>query len=340
LSQVLVTGAGGYIGSQLVRLLLAEGHKVIAVDRYFFGTEVLDDVAGKSNLMIVKADCRQLDKSHLYGVNAVFDLVALSNDPSGDLDPVLTREINFESRLRTSELAKSCGVARYILMSSCSVYGSGLETSLNEESLVNPLTIYAKSSLDAENSVLPLNSETFSVSVMRNATVFGLSRRMRFDLVINLMVATAFERNEIVVTGGGEQTRPLVHVDDVCQAALQIFQSEPSKTGGQIFNIGLGNFQVIQLAFMIREILGKEIKVTVVNEDADKRSYNVSFEKARLELGFNPTKDITFGVEQIYDALVKRIVLRDERTSTVNWYRRLREAERLFKDLSIDGKII
>lgn len=340
MKKILITGAGGYIGSTLVRLLLTRGYVVIAVDRFYFGFEVLKDVATHPNLRIHKVDARQLDSGLLQDVYAVFDLVALSNDPSGDLDPNLTREINYESRLRTANLAKESRVPRYILMSSCSVYGAGSSLNLDESSPVNPLTHYARASLRAEQDILPLSSESFCVSIMRNATVFGLSNRMRFDLVVNLMVVSVFEERKITIMGGGDQYRPLVHVKDVCESGLKMLEASSEIVERQIINIGLGNFQIIELAYLIREILGNDIEISKVNDDLDKRTYNVNFAKMKNILNYEPKYDIRYGVEEIYDALVKRKTVRSDRTSTVGWYRRLKEAETLFKELSVDGKII
>jgi len=338
--RIVVTGAGGYIGSQLVKFLLQENNEVLAIDRYFFGLNVFDDTPVDSKLRIIRADCRNLNDSLFEDVHAVFDLAALSNDPSGDIDPNLTRQINFESRVRTAQLSKRCGVSRYILMSSCSVYGAGKELSLNEKSEVNPLTLYARSSLDAEVEVLSLNSNDFTVTVMRNATAFGLSKRMRFDLVINLMTVSAFENNEIQIRGGGNQLRPVIHVDDICEAAKTIGVADKHIISGEIFNVGMGNFSISQLAFMIRDILGYYISVRNIEDDLDKRSYDIDFQKASSRLNFKASRDIEFGVRQVYKALVNGEISKNSRTSTVNWYRRIIESQLLFDELNIDGKLL
>ena len=340
MNRFVVTGAGGYIGSQLVKLLLQDQNEVRAIDRYFFGENVFDDVPTNAKLKIIRADSRNLNDSYFNDVDAVFDLVAMSNDPSGDLDPNLTRQINFESRVRTAQLSKRCGVSRYILMSSCSVYGAGIELSLDEKSEVNPLTLYAKASLDAEMGVLSLNSDDFTVTVMRNATAFGLSKRMRFDLVINLMTLSAFEKHEIQIRGGGNQLRPVIHVDDICRAAKSIIDADKAIVSGEIFNIGMGNFQISQLAFLVRDLLGNTIKVRHIDDDLDMRSYDVNFQKASSRLNFEASRNIEFGVKQVYQALVNGMTASSNRTSTVNWYRRLIESQKLFDELNIDGRLL
>src|SRR5215472_17079155 len=211
---VLVTGAGGYIGSTLCAVLLEAGYKVIGLDRYYFGLDLLRDLMANPNFKPVVHDEREVSEEHLEGVAAVCDLAALSNDPSGELQPELTVSVNHKARVRVAELAKKVGVKRYVLASSCSVYGAAESESLTETSEPRPLTTYAKANLAAEKSVLPLNSKDFTVTVLRQATVFGLSRRMRIDLVLNLMTLNAVQKGKIYITGGGQQWRPLVHVRD------------------------------------------------------------------------------------------------------------------------------
>ena len=182
---ILVTGAGGYIGTTLVPMLLAEGHCVTAVDRFFFGEELL---AEHPSLGLVRQDCRRLESDLFHNIDAVIDLVAISNDPSGELFGDVTYQINHEARVSCAKLAKDNGVKRYILPSSCSIYGFQAEGVIaDEDSPTNPLTNYAKANLLAEEGVLPLADENFCVVVLRQSTVYGYSPRMRFDLAINGM---------------------------------------------------------------------------------------------------------------------------------------------------------
>ena len=188
MTKVLVTGAGGYIGTQLVSDLVKAGHEVTAVDRFFFGKESLSEFTNNKKVSIVQKDIRDLAEKDLSGHDVVCDLACLSNDPAGEIDPQLTYSINRDGRIHVAKTAKSAGVKKYIISSSCSVYGQGEETRLSENSNTNPISVYAKSTLEAEQQNLSIADNNFSVTALRNATVFGLSTRMRFDLVVNLLV--------------------------------------------------------------------------------------------------------------------------------------------------------
>lgn len=337
--KIIVTGAAGYIGSDLVKTLLESGYEVIAIDRMYFSENSLKDFFGSPNFKLYKLDTRTIPESIFKGIFAVCDLVSLSNDPTGDLFPELTNQINHLGRVRTARIAREAGVERYILWSTCSVYGTGNEFDLSEDAPLKPLTTYARASLDAEIGVEALATSSFAVSILRNGTVFGLSKRMRFDLVLNLMVATAFESRKIVVTGGGDQWRPLIHLHDISIAVLNLLQQPLSVINRQVFNIGKENIQVTPLAFRIRRALEESIDVQVVPDDSDKRNYHTSFTKASEVLGFNAQTSIEDGAVEIYKALISGICVRNESTSTLKWYRRLLEAEKLYKDLNIDGSI-
>src|SRR5918912_3171381 len=211
MERVLVTGAGGYIGSVLTRMLLEVGFRVVAVDRFFFGRHTLPPDG--DGLRVARADIRWLDSSFLDGIDAVIDLAALSNDPVGELDPSKTWEINYQGRARVARMAKEHGVRRYVLPSSCSIYG--FQDGITDEfSRVNPLTTYAKANLAAERDVLALSDPDFCVVVLRQATVYGLSPRMRFDLAINGMVKGLVQQGQVPILREGTQWRPFVHVRD------------------------------------------------------------------------------------------------------------------------------
>ena len=340
MSKVLVTGAGGYIGTQLVRDLVASNHQVVALDRYFFGMEPMKEFIGNNKVEIVKQDIRDVTEKDFAGVDAVCDLACLSNDPAGEMDPELTYQINRDGRIHVAKTAKKAGVAKYIISSSCSVYGQGETPKLDEQSPTNPISVYAKSTLEAEQENLGLASSSFDVISLRNATVFGLSTRMRFDLVVNLMTLSAFQKGRIIVLGGGKQWRPLVHVKDVSNAFNNIINTEQSKINQEIFNIGIGNFQIIDLAYLIKEELKMKIDIEIAPDDADKRNYNVEFKKVKKIIGWIPKYSVEDGVSEIYEALRKGKVDTGVKSITVNWYRSIIEAHSLIESIKINERII
>ena len=324
--RVLVTGAGGYIGNILIDLLIKKGHEVVALDRFLFG-ETLNDYP---EIDKIKADIRTISvedlKNAMKGVDALIDLAALSNDPSGELNAINTISINHLGRFRVASLAKSFGVWKYLLPSSCSIYGFNDEY-VDETSLPNPLTTYAKANLMIERDSMALNSEEFDVTVFRLATVYGLSaNRMRFDLVVNDVVGQIFTNGFTNLTTGGKQWRPFVHVGDVCKAIVIGMESKRN-LGGKVFNLGSNeqNYQILDVAKKIFSGLNKEEKYNWVGTP-DNRSYRVKFDKIFNELGFKPDWDIKSGAREIWDALENKLITYgDVRNVTVKWYKHLME---------------
>ena len=340
MSKVMVTGAGGYIGTQLVRDLVKAGHEVTAVDRFFFGKEPLSEFIGNKKVTIKQKDIRDLDENDFKGHDAVCDLACLSNDPAGEIDPQLTYQINRDGRIHVAKNAKQAGVSKYIISSSCSVYGKGEEPQLSEASKTNPISVYAKSTLEAEQQNLSIADNNFSVTALRNATVFGLSTRMRFDLVVNLMTLTAFQKGRIIVMGGGLQWRPLVHLSDVSRAFITVINSKEELVNREIFNIGLDNFQIKNLAYLVREELPFPVEIEIAPDDADKRDYNVVFQKANEKIGFKAEVDIEHGIKEIYLALKSGKVDTSDKTITVKWYKNIQEAKYLIDLISLNGRVI
>ena len=338
--KVLVTGGAGYIGSVMVQMLLDEGFDVVVLDRFFFGKETLKDVDGHPRLTLVKDDIRWFDPSLMKGVDAVIDLAALSNDPSGELDPKITMEINYKGRVRVARLAKKHGAEKYIFASTCSVYGFQ-EGIVNENSPTNPLTTYARSAILAEQDIMPLGDSEFSVTFLRQATVYGLSPRMRFDLVINAMVLYLWKERKLRIMRDGKQWRPFVHIKDTSRAFIKVLEADNDMVNKQIFNVGSNNqnYQILPLAQMLADALGMELQYEWYG-DPDKRSYRVDFSKIKEVLGFKPKYTPKDAAKEIYQALDEGRIKDDIKTRTVQWYKYLLEAHRIIRDVELNGRIL
>jgi nucleoside-diphosphate-sugar epimerase len=337
--RVVVTGGAGYIGSVLTEMLLDAGYEVTVLDRFFFGP-TLDHLSGREGLRLVRDDVRTFTPTVLDGAYAVCDLAALSNDPAGDLDPEKTREINHRGRARVARLARERGVERYVLASSCSVYGfqNGV---LDEQSTTQPLTTYAHANLDAEASNLPLAAAGFCVTALRQATVYGLSARMRFDLAINGMTLGVFHGGRVRVLRDGTQWRPMVHVRDTSRAFLAVLGAPPEAVNGQIFNVGSDeqNFQILPLARRVSEAVGRPFEMEWYG-DPDHRSYRVSFSKIQRTLGYEARYTPEDAAREIFAALQSGRTAPDLRTRTVEWYKNLIEWHGILQELVIDDAVL
>ena len=338
--QVLVTGGGGYIGSILVPRLLNERYKVRVLDRFFFGKETLASVANNKNLTLFQDDTRWFDPKILKNVDVVMDLAALSNDPSGELDPLKTLDINFKGRARVAKIAKEMGVKRYILASSCSIYGfrDGL---LNETSPINPLTTYAKANRLAEVAAKKLGDDKFTVTLLRFATVFGYSPRMRFDLAVNGMVLGFFKNKQIPIMRDGKQWRPFIHVKDVAEAYVKIIQSPKEKINGELFNVGSDeqNYQILPLAKEVASAMKIPFKKKWYG-DPDTRSYKISFKKIKEIIGYKTKYTVADGAREIYAALQKGTLTDSIKTKTVEWYKHLLESKKTMDSIVIKNKFL
>lgn len=337
---ILLFGAGGYIGSVLTDLLLKKKYKVSAYDRFFFGIETLKKNITNKNLKIIKKDIRDIEAKDFKNIDYVIDLAALSNDPSCELDINLTKDINFHGRIKAARLAAKNKVKKYIFSSTCSVYGNTKNNLVDETSKLSPISEYAKSSAECEKILLSeLNNKDFCITIIRNGTVFGISPRMRFDLVVNLMTLTAFEKGKINILGGGNQYRPLIHVKDVCDCILKILRAKNNIVKNEIFNLAIENKKISEIAFMIQNTLNKEIIIEKLEDDNDKRNYNVNFDKVRKKLKFFPKYSINFGIKEVYKSLKTKEIFKSEKTSTVEWYKFLINAKKILEEVTINNKI-
>lgn len=321
--RVLVSGGGGYIGTTLVPLLLSHGHEVTVVDRFFFGETHLADAAGGPKLHILREDIRWMSGAAMKGIDAVIDMAALSNDPAGEIDPWKTLEINYLGRVRMSRLAREAGVSRYLLTSSCSVYGFQ-EGILTEASTPNPITVYARANILAERDILPAATPTFTPTAVRFATLYGPSPRMRYDLAINGMVLGATRTGKIPVMKDGNQWRPMLHVADAARALAELLGAPVDGIRGEVFNIGSEdqNFQIRPLA----ETVAKSMRHPPALEwygDPDTRSYQVGFGKAQRVLGYRPKLTVSDAVRAIEEGLASGTLPAAPDTRTVDWYRHL-----------------
>ncbi|OAB60850.1 NAD-dependent dehydratase [Leptolyngbya valderiana BDU 20041] len=338
MSTVLVTGAGGYIGTALIPALLEAGYAVRAIDRFFFGRDLLHE---HPRLEVVQEDTRRLTPAHFAGVEAVIDLAALSNDPSGELFQEQTWQINWQARAKAARLAKQAGARRYILPSSCSIYGFQDPTYVAEEtSPTNPLTTYAKANERAEQDVLPLADEGFTVVVLRQATVYGYAPRMRFDLAINGMTYGAYTTGKLPLMRDGSQWRPMVHVRDVAAAQIFMLQAPSDAVNGQLFNVGSAAnvYQIGPLGELVARTVPREVEIEWYG-DPDHRSYRVAFDKIEA-LGWTAQCVAEDGVAEICERLADGSLEKGPNSITLDWYRQLVRWHRIVKQVEMYGGIL
>ena len=306
--KILVTGSEGYIGSILMPLLITNGFTPVGLDVCYYSEANISKSFFPEYKLIIK-DIRNFELSDLINENyeAIIHLAALSNDPLGMLDENLTFNINFQATVRMGEIAKKAGIKRFIYSSSCSLYGLGSKQLLNEESPPYPQTAYGKSKILAENGLSELADNNFSPVFMRNATAFGLSPRMRFDLVVNSLCGFAKIDNEIKILGDGKPWRPLVHIHDIASAMINSLNQPKDKIHNQAFNVGSNseNYQILTIAEKVKERY-PGCNISVAMKDAgDSRDYNVSFDKINKVLSFSVSRTLSDGINELADCFRK-----------------------------------
>lgn len=301
LKTVLVTGGAGYVGAVLVPQLLQHGYAVRVLDLYLYGDDVLRAVADHPCLTQIKGDIRDraVLQRALPGCDAVIHLACISNDPSFELDPELGRSINYDAFFGLVDVARDSGVKRFIYASSSSVYGVKAEENVTEELALEPLTDYSRFKALCEEVLLKAQSRDFTAIVLRPATVCGYSPRLRLDLTVNILTNYAVNQNRITVFGGG-QKRPNIHIADMADVYLLLLEAPVDRVAGKIFNAGYENHTVTQLAEMIRGVVGRTTEIVTTSSN-DNRSYHISSEKIRRELGFTPTHTIEDAVRGLVD---------------------------------------
>lgn len=303
--KIFVTGVEGYIGSLLAPMLMQRGHEVIGTDTGFYRDGWL---FSNSQLFpcfpkFINKDLRNISEEDLHGVDAVVHLAELSNDPLGENNPKVTHKINHQGSVNLATIAKKLGIERYVYTSSCSVYGLGKGDFLDETSEVNPQTAYAECKVKVERDVGAMADDNFSPTFLRNATAYGASPRMRFDIVLNDLTALAWTTKKIAMTSDGTPWRPLVHVLDICSAIASAVEAPKDAVHNQIFNVGHSedNYQVKDIAAIVgAEIPGCE--VTLGDSSGDNRSYRVNFDKINSTLpGFKCEWNAEKGAKQLHE---------------------------------------
>jgi nucleoside-diphosphate-sugar epimerase len=337
--KLLVTGVDGYIGVLLAPLLLERGYEVVGFDTGFYRDGWLyDNDVGRRPPYITK-DIRHITEEDLEGFEAVVHLAELSNDPLGQHNPLVTYEIN---HLGTVELAKKCqraGVTRFVYTSSCSVYGVGSDEYQTEESPANPQTAYAKCKVLVEGDLSTMADDHFSPTFLRNATAYGPSPRMRFDLVLNNLAGLAWTTGEIRMISDGTPWRPLVHVLDICEAIACVLDAPRKVIHNQIFNVGNNkeNYQVKEIAQIVARVF-PDCQLSLGANNKDNRSYRVSFDKIHAELpGFRCRRDALLGANELH-GLFKRINMTRE-TFELRAFTRLHQLKHLIDTHQIDEKL-
>lgn len=337
IKKILVTGSEGYIGSVLMPMLLEEGFDVTGLDTCYFSDGNLNHSLTSNYPLLVK-DIRNIDCSDLYDYDAIIHLAALSNDPLGKLNSDLTFEINYRATVRLAELAKSVGIKRFIFSSSCSLYGAS-DKILTEESQANPQTAYGKSKIMAEKGISKLADDEFCPVYLRNATAYGISPRMRFDLVVNSLAGYAKTNNEIRILGDGTPWRPLVHVKDIAATMIKVLKAPENLINNQAFNVGNSkeNYQIKSIAARVQKRY-PDCEVVISQKDAgDTRNYNVSFDKLNNVLSHTTKISLEEGIEEIascYDYIKLNLEIFNSRL-----YTRLQQIEYLMLNNHINNEL-
>lgn len=302
LKTVLVTGGAGYVGSQLVPALLAAGHHVKVLDLYLYHDNPLAEVADHPHLTQVRGDLRdrRLLERIIPGCDAVIHLACVSNDPSFELDPTLGKSINYDAFFPLVDLSRDNGVQRFIYASSSSVYGIKDEDNVHEELPLQPLTDYSKYKAMCEDVLLAKRAPGFTTLILRPATVCGYSPRLRLDLTVNILTNHAVT-NGVIKVFGGTQRRPNIHIADMVDVYLRSLRWADAQIDGKIFNAGYQNHRLMDIAEMVRGVVGPQVQIVTTPTD-DLRSYHISSQKIQRELGYSPAHTVEDAIRDLASA--------------------------------------
>ncbi|MBI3909879.1 MAG: NAD(P)-dependent oxidoreductase [Armatimonadetes bacterium] len=337
--RVLVTGHSGYIGTVLVPVLRAAGHDVVGLDTGFYAGCGLPRQL--EPIPELQKDIRDVEPADLAGVDAVAHLAALCNDPLGNLDADLTLEINYRATVRLAHLARAAGVRRFLFASSCSMYGTGSEDGfLTEDASLRPLTPYAESKVRAEEDLSRLADHDFSPVFLRNATAYGVSPRLRADVVLNNLVGWAHTTGKVRILSDGMSWRPIVHVEDIAHAFLACLESPREAIHNRAFNVGVNaeNYRVRELAQIVQKVVPGATVEYAGQNNPDPRSYRVDFTRIQQELpAFKPTWTARAGAEQLYRAM--QVHALNSETFHGPRFVRLAQIRQLMADGAVDGRL-